>query len=156
MSSATSNSSARRRRTQPSKPNENKFSANRQPPPPRPIDEEFHYESQPPVYSIPTSIKILNNKISILEKHLIEVKLDKKPSENTQDKQTIDTLNEVKVLAQELSAKVEKLDYSIGKINLVLGLHETFINKVKTMVDFENVEHAKKDGGDTQLLKEEN
>ena len=140
MSSAISNSSARRRRrtAQP------KLQEKNVPLPRETIQskqENFNdYEDENiPILGVKESIIFLSNKIQTIEHYLIHNKNNKN---ETQDKEITTSFQDIKKTVDEISLKLERLDLSIEKINLVLKLHDTYINKIKPMVEFETVDEV--------------
>lgn len=145
MSSAVSNSSARRRRSAQPKVQERAAQE-------RVIREEnksnndFATENIP-ILGMKESIYFLSNKIQVLE-NVLKTKLSNDPNPN----ETTNTVQDIKRTLEEMSIKQERLELSIGKMNLVLQLHDTYINKIKNMVEFENVEKVEPTEITPQLL----
>ena len=42
--------------------------------------------------------------------------------------------------SNDFSIKFGLLEVSVGKLNLIVGIHDNYINKIKNMVDFDNIE----------------
>ena len=145
MSSAVSNSSARRRRSVQPKVQERAAQE-------RVIREEnksnndFATENIP-ILGMKESIYFLSNKIQVLE-NVLKTKLSNDPNPN----ETTNTVQDIKRTLEEMSIKQERLELSIGKMNLVLQLHDSYINKIKNMVEFENVEKVEPTEITPQLL----
>lgn len=137
MSSAISNSSARRRRTTQPKVQEN---ARRDvPEPPKPQSPNNDYDNETiPILGVKNAIIYLSNKLHTIESYLQQKSLNH--SNETQSATITTNIQDMKRTVDELSLKLDRLDLSIEKINLVLKLHDSYMNKIKTMVEFENDE----------------
>ena len=143
MSSAISNSSARRRRTiQPKiqekniqNTDENKIN---QP------QEYNHINDIPPTISMKNSIYLLNNKIRFIESVLSKETVMGGVSD-TEINELSTTLKDVKKSVDDFSLQMASLELNMNNLKLIVGIHDNYINKIKTMVDFENVETTNKD-----------
>ena len=148
MSSAISNSSARRRRTAQPKVQERVRETAPQPPPPQ-IQNDYEDENIP-ILSVKESIHFLSKKIHLVENYIQRTNPNASGGQKDELK---NTFQDMKRTIDDVSIKLERLDLSIEKINLVLKLHDTYINKIKNMVEFENVEQVVSSDIKPQLLE---
>jgi len=138
MSSAVSNSSARRRRT--AQPKVQERIPQQQQQQQENLRENDYEDESIPVLGVKESIMYLNSKINTIENYLQKTySTNNNQLENTEIKTNV---QDMKRTIDELSLKLDRVDLSIEKVNLVLKLHDTYINKIKTMVEFENVEQV--------------
>ena len=126
MSSAISNSSARRRRTAQPKLQEKNVPLPRETIQSKQENFNDYEDENIPILGVKESIIFLSNKIQTIEHYLIHNKNNKN---ETQDKEITTSFQDIKKTVDEISLKLERLDLSIEKINLVLKLHDTYINK---------------------------
>lgn len=136
MSSAVSNSSARRRRSVQPKVQER-------------IQEKVAQEETKstgdyqnenvPILGVKESIYFLSNKIRFLEAVIQKETFSKDKSSNNNDEITT-AIDDIKRTVDEFSIKLGLLEVSVGKLNLIVGIHDNYINKIKNMVDFDNIE----------------
>ena len=139
MSSAISNSSARRRRTSQPKVQERLNQQQQQQQQSR-YDVNDYEDESIPVLGVKDSIMYLSHKLKIIENYLQHTHSNNRNQlENTEVETSV---QDMKRTIDELSLKLDRVDLSIEKVNLVLKLHDTYINKIKTMVEFENVEQV--------------
>ena len=148
MSSAISNSSARRRRTAQPKVQE-KVKETIPKPPVQEIQNDYNEENIP-ILSVRDSIMLLSDKIHMIENFIKRTNPTTSEGENAELK---NTFQDMKRTIDDVSIRLERLDLSIEKINLVLKLHDTYINKIKNMVEFENVEQVVSSDIKPQLLE---
>ena len=148
MSSAISNSSARRRRT--AQPKVQEKVRETIPQPPVQEAQNDYNEENIPILSVRDSIIFLSNKIQLIENFIKRTNPNSSEGENGELK---NIFQDMKRTTDDLSIKLERLDLSIEKINLVLKLHDTYINKIKNMVEFENVEQVVSNDIKPQLLE---
>tara|TARA_Y100000748_G_C15467678_1_gene477547 strand:+ start:807 stop:1256 length:450 start_codon:yes stop_codon:yes gene_type:complete len=136
MSSAVSNSSARRRRSVQPKVQER-------------IQEKVAQEETKstgdyqnenvPILGVKESIYFLSNKIRFLEAVIQKETFSKDKSSNNNDEIT-KAIDDIKRTVDDFSIKFGLLEVSVGKLNLIVGIHDNYINKIKNMVDFDNIE----------------
>ena len=153
MSSAISNSSARRRRTSQPKiqekniQNTNDYDESKQ----QQQQQQIFNNDNLPILGIKDSIYFLSNKLRFLE-NIIKNDMSVTNKSYNDDKLD-DTLKDVKRSVDELSIKIQRVELNIEKINLVLGIHDNYINQIKNMVEFENVENVKSNDITPQLIE---
>ena len=154
MSSAISNSSARRRRTAQPKVQEN-TRREAQPPPQQSQQSQQStndYDDETiPILGVKESIMYLSNKLHSMETYL--QKTHTNTANGNQNNELTSNIQDMKRTIDELSLKLGRVDLSIEKINLVLKLHDTYINKIKNMVEFENIEQVTSQDIKPQLLE---
>jgi len=152
MSSAISNSSARRRRTsQPKIQEKNIQNTNDYDESKQQQQQQIFNNDNLPILGIKDSIYFLSNKLRFLE-NIIKNDMSVTNKSYNDDKLD-DTLKDVKRSVDELSIKIQRVELNIEKINLVLGIHDNYINQIKNMVEFENVENVKSNDITPQLIE---
>tara|TARA_Y100000768_G_C23976735_1_gene683460 strand:- start:1222 stop:1695 length:474 start_codon:yes stop_codon:yes gene_type:complete len=152
MSSAISNSSARRRRTsQPKIQEKNIQNTNDYDESKQQQQQQIFNNDNLPILGIKDSIYFLSNKLRFLE-NIIKNDMSV-TNKSYNDDELDDTLKDVKRSVDELSIKIQRVELNIEKINLVLGIHDNYINQIKNMVEFENVENVKSNDITPQLIE---
>ena len=92
-----------------------------------------------PILGVKESIYFLSNKIRFLEAVIQKETFSKDKSSNNNDEIT-KAIDDIKRTVDDFSIKFGLLEVSVGKLNLIVGIHDNYINKIKNMVDFDNIE----------------